>query len=66
MDGNYTITVPDDPNTTLLVSFVGMKPEAENWQIDGAEFHPRRDATVLDQVVVNGVFERKANPTPVR
>ncbi len=43
VDGNYTITVPDDPNTTLLVSFVGMKPQEQKiWQIDGTEFHPRR------------------------
>ena len=27
VDGNYTIAVPDDPNTTLLVSFVGMKTQ---------------------------------------
>lgn len=62
VDGNYTITVPDDPNTTLLVSFVGMKPQEQKiGKSTALNFILEEDATVLDQVVVNGVFERKAN-----
>ena len=62
VDGNYTIAVPDDPNTTLLVSFVGMKPQEQKiGKSTALNFILEEDATVLDQVVVNGVFERKAN-----
>lgn len=62
VDGNYTIAVPDDPNTTLLVSFVGMKTQEQKiGKSTALNFILEEDATVLDQVVVNGVFERKAN-----
>jgi len=45
-----------------LVSFVGMKPQEQKiGKSTALNFILEEDATVLDQVVVNGVFERKAN-----
>ena len=61
-DGRYTLSVPDDPNTTLVVSFIGMKPQEKRiGDSENIHFILEEETLALDQVVVNGVFERKAN-----
>ena len=60
VDGNYTITVPDDPDTTRVVCR-HETPESRKLVSHGTEFHPGRGCHRLGPVVVNGVFERKAN-----
>lgn len=61
-DGKYTLTVPADPNTTLVVSFIGMKPQEKRiGNSENIHFILEEETLALDQVVVNGVFERKAN-----
>lgn len=61
-EGHYSIAVPNDPNTILVVSFVGMKiQEKKIGNSTSINFILEEETTALDQVVVNGVFERKAN-----
>lgn len=61
-NGNYSITIPNDPNTILVVSFVGMKTkEIKIGKATTLNITLEEESTALEQVVVNGVFERKAN-----
>ena len=62
VDGKYTLAVPDDPNIVLVISFIGMKSqEIRVGEAETIDFVLEEEAHALDQVVVNGVFERKAN-----
>ena len=61
-NGNYSISVPSDPNTVLVISFVGMKTkEIKVGKATTLNVILEEESTALEQVVVNGVFERKAN-----
>lgn len=60
--GNYSFNIPSDPNTILVVSFVGMKTqEIKTGTSATINITLEEDSQTLEQVVVNGVFERKAN-----
>lgn len=62
IDGNFSITIPSDPNTVLVISFVGMKTqEIKVGTAPTLNVILKEDSQTLEQVVVNGVFERKAN-----
>lgn len=62
VNGNFSITIPSDPNTVLVVSFVGMKTqEIKAGNASTLNIVLQEDSQTLEQVVVNGVFERKAN-----
>lgn len=61
-EGGFTLTVPADPNTLLVVSFIGMKTvEMKTGSASTLNIVLKEDNQTLEQVVVNGVFERKAN-----
>lgn len=62
IDGKYSLTVPSDPNATLIISFVGMKTkEVKIGKLENINVTLEEESQALEQVVVNGVFERKAN-----
>ena len=62
IDGNFSITIPSDPNTVLVISFVGMKTqEIKVGTAPTLNVILKEASQTLEQVVVNGVFERKAN-----
>lgn len=55
LDGNYTIIVPDDPNTVLIFNFIGMKQQkAEVGEKDQYNITLTMDTQYLEQVVVTG------------
>ena len=62
IDGNFSLTIPANPNTVLVISFVGMKTqEVKAGNASTFNIILEEDTQTLEQVVVNGVFERKAN-----
>jgi len=63
MDGEFSISVDKKPNTILRFSFIGMKTFEQVLKFDGQPLKIilTEDAKEIDEVVVNGVFERKAN-----
>lgn len=62
VDGNYTLSIPSDPNTILTISFVGMKQQDVKAGTSAViNVTLQEDSQTLEQVVVNGIFERKAN-----
>ena len=55
LDGNYTIIVPDDPNTVLVFNFIGMKQQkTEVGEKDKYDITLTMDTQYLEQVVVTG------------
>ena len=62
INGSFSLTIPSDPNTVLVISFVGMKTqEIKAGTAPTLNVILKEDTQTLEQVVVNGVFERKAN-----
>jgi len=62
VSGNYSLVVPKDPNIVIIVSFVGMKTKEQKLgDAETLNFVLEEENQTLEQVVVNGVFERKAN-----
>lgn len=60
-EGSYKLTVPETQNPVLVFSFVGMKTTEAKF-MGKSPFHIvlEEDATEMDEVVVTGIFERKA------
>ena len=60
-EGNYKLTVPEMQNPVLVFSFVGMKTTEAKF-MGKVPFHIvlEEDATEMEEVVVTGIFERKA------
>lgn len=67
IDGNFSITIPSDPNTVLVISFVGMKTqEIKVGTAPTLNVILKEDSQTLEQVVVNGVFDGKPTLLPDR
>jgi len=62
VDGNFSLTLPGLKDVTLVFSFVGMTSK-EVVVTDDKPLHVvlEEDAQEMDEVVVNGIFTRKAN-----
>lgn len=62
INGNYSLTIPTDPNTVIVISFIGMKSqEIKAGTTATLNITLQEETQTLEQVVVNGIFERKAN-----
>lgn len=62
MDGKFNLTLPTIQDITLVFSFVGMKTKEVKLTNDKPlEVILEEDAQEIDEVVVNGIFTRKAN-----
>lgn len=61
MDGKFSISFPETKDATLLFSFIGMKTmEMKYTGQPEMKVVMQEDATEMDEVVVTGIFERKA------
>lgn len=61
-NGKYTIQIPTSGEVTILISFIGMETQEvkiTNQKVLNATL--KESTQTLDAVVVNGIFERKAN-----
>lgn len=60
-NGKYELTLPETKNTILIYTFIGMKPQEVNYQgQQEINITLKPQATEMEEVVVTGIFERKA------
>lgn len=61
VNGNFKITLPEKEGVTLVFSFIGMKPQEVVYRNqDFIKVVLEENVTEMDEVVVTGIFERKA------
>lgn len=62
-DGRFSVELPKGQKSTLTFSFIGMKTVSRTFDgsgdTSGSVYVSLRDDTQLDEVVVNGMFERR-------
>lgn len=62
INGKYSIQIPNSGEVTIVISFIGMETQEikiNNQKVLNATL--KESSETLDAVVVNGIFERKAN-----